>query len=162
MNPVDVLPQLLTRLTNIRDLNCGGCGVFAAHVAKHLKDIVPTRVAVFNRGEDIKIDEIRPKLRNNHSCVEWADHGMRYDHVMVEFDYDGNTYLFDSRGIFPVSDKIDLDMYKMTRSGYLTIEEICAIAANPYPWNHWFNRSQIQSLKNKIQYFFKKHRVVEA
>ncbi len=162
VNVVDVLPMLVTKLQSLHYINGGGCGVVAAHISKRLQRVVPTRVVIYNRDKSINIDNIRSRLTNTMSPFEWDSNGMRWDHVMVEFDYNGNTYLFDSTGIFPASDTIYAGNQQLTKSGYITIDEMVSIASRPYSWNWMFDRSQIPVMKQRIQRFFKKHIFVEV
>jgi hypothetical protein len=160
-NPVEVFPLLITQLKNFQFINSGGCGVVAAHVAKRLQHIVPTRIVVFNRAS-IDIDKIRSKLTNTNSSLEWSYHGMAWGHVMVEFDYDGMTYLFDSHNIYPTTQTIHFGGMMLTKSGYVTIDEIVAIASRPTTWNWMFSRSQIPAMKKRIHRFFEKHLFIEV
>lgn len=155
---VDLVAQLnvlASRLDNIPYLNDGGCGVVAAHVAKRLQHITKVRVAIFAYGQDI--DEIRSYVRNTRSALEWSRSGLVVGHAMVEFLHNGEWWLFDSVGAVPDVDEVTLfGNHHLYKDGYLTIDEICALAANPYPWNNDFYRDlYIRKIRRRIDYFFK-------
>lgn len=149
MNIIEKLNKLGSQLEADFDaINCGGCGVIASHIAKRLQHIVPTNIVVFNDDEYIKINKILPNLKNPRSSKEWNRNGMRWDHIVVEFEFENKLYMFDTeKGVFPSNDKYNGNMNK---SGYLDIDVICAIAAKKYTWNWRFDRTQIPAIKKRI------------
>lgn len=140
---------------SVQSLNAGGCCVYAAHVAKRLQHIVPTRVVVFN-SEDIDINYVRANVTNNYSIREWYNNGMRFYHILVEFDYRGKTYLMDSTGIYDDLTHAGACAGDATyKTGELTIDETIAFASRPHGWNWWFDRRQIPTLKKHVNRTFR-------
>ena len=158
MKQIIALSELVLKLQDYPNLNRGGCGVVAAHIAKRLQHIFPTRVVVYNENPDIKVDNIRNKIKNTNSPTQWEKKGFRWDHVYVEFDFENKTYLMDSDGIQVAKDTIDLTTrnyeFILHKSGYLTIDEICAHAAVSTNWNWAFDRWRIPAIKKRIHRFF--------
>lgn len=159
MNPVEALPILANKMSNINSLNCGGCCVFATHVAKYLQQHVPVRIVIFNPPDYPSIDSVRTKLKNPRSARQWYKNGMAFFHILIEFDYEGKTYLCDSTGVFPASNQYTfngwMELYRT--SGSLTMEEASALAANHRAWNWRFDRRQIPKIKKRISRFFAKY-----
>lgn len=133
-------------------LNHGGCAVFAAHVAKRLQHIVPTRIKLIDYSKS-DLTAIRSRLSDPKNIYEWHRHGINFVHVIIEFDYDGKTYHYDSDGLklatgpkwnggFPIS------------KGSFTVDEVISFAANPHCWNPTFNRSNIPTLKRRVKNLF--------
>ena len=159
MNPLEELPKLIERLERYQHINSGGCGVIATHVAKHLQHHVPVKIVVYNRFErDVK--EVRARIKNTRSMTEWNNAGMSFNHILIEFKYDGKTYLFDSEGVIPNKKRVEIFGYNMQRSGYLTWEECAGISSRPHKWNWIFDRKQIPAIKKTIHRFFDKFEVV--
>ncbi len=156
-NIVNELSQLAKVIDDqFFNVNSGGCGVVAAQVAQHLQTLVDTRVVVYTMSK-LNVDEIRSKLDNPFDSTDWEHNGMCWDHVLVEFDHDGSTYLFDSTGVVEKTPSIDAGWFKLFFSGYVTLDEILAISSQAKTWNSTFDRKQIPHIVDTIADFFKNH-----
>lgn len=134
-------------------INCGGCCVFASLVGARLERLgIATRIAV---GDDeielgTNIDEIRPKIDNK--LRNWNREGVHFGHVVVEFDYDGATYHYDTAGVIPAQDHTKTINYQIF-DGRLTVKEASELAAEER-WNWMFNRACIPDLTRMVNDFF--------
>ncbi len=150
-----MLRQSLTNFATKMDhefplMNRGGCAVFAAHIAKRLQHIVPTRIKLCDY-EHSDLDQIRPLLSDPLHYRSWRHSGIHYVHLIVEFDYDGQTYHYDSEGLRLAQPK--WEGYPIC-DGSFTVDEVASFAANRDAWNSTFNRSRIPVLKRRIKTLF--------
>ena len=150
------LPILQGRLARYDSINYGGCGVIAAHIAKRLSQFVPTRIAIYNTSDHYDVDRIRPNIKNTHSSTEWDRHGLDWDHILVEFEHNGEKYLVDSRSLVKSEPVVNLPNGRYYLSGYITIDEVCGWARTPRFWNWRFDRKQIPAIRKTIHRFFNK------
>ena len=136
--------------SKIHELNRGGCCVFASIVAQRLSEFCEVRIAVgtdWLDNDDTTIDEVREQVSSN-SPNEWNNYGVDFGHVIIEFDYDGSTYHYDSNGVTSV--QRDTSTFGMPiLDGYLTINEAVELASHA-EWNPKFDRSQIPKLEKII------------
>ena len=131
-------------------LNYGGCCVYAALVARALKDhgieargIVASSMAKDrNTGKSKNLDPVRKKIAKNIP-VEWNKNGVYFGHVGLEFKYRGRYRHYDSNGVKKPSTELGgFTLYK----GRLTLEEMEALAASKDGWNSVFNREDIPAI----------------
>lgn len=137
-------------------INNGGCCVFAALIARQLDKHVPVRIRACNRGaRKHNLDDIRKNIVEN-TASEWEKNGVTLYHVIVEFDYKGKTYHYDSTKLNEAEDKFDrIPVYP----GHFSLEEAEVFADDQYGWNHMFDRSDIPKIKRMIGKFFKENKL---
>lgn len=147
-----LLDDLCTKLTNRYDsINSGGCAVAAAAIAHHLKDIVPTRIAIDNYGDEVDVDACRNSSRFENSTTFWNHAGISFRHVVVEFEYNGTWFVMDSKGVGPTE-----LVYRNKLVRGLSIQEVKELGDKDEGWNWWFNRDQIPGMKQMIGKHFAK------
>ena len=79
-------------------MNHGGCGVFAIHMAKRLSRVLPTKIVVFN-WERLDLDRIKEEIRDKTDGDLWYEHCICFVHIVVEFEYEGEVYHYDTNGV---------------------------------------------------------------
>lgn len=134
------------------NVNCGGCCVVASEVAKFLHKLVPTRIVLLNSfwgGPNKDLNAIRNKVSDPLVMKEWYRNDIDFAHVIVEFDWRGKTYMFDSEGLCT-----DGKWKLRAHQGELTLDEALAFAASEEGWNRRFNRDQIPIIKNHVETHF--------
>jgi hypothetical protein len=131
------------------EINHGGCCVYAALIGEELrKRNIEVRVIVAAWGARKNLDKVRTKLNNANRKEEWNGKDVYFNHVGVEFVYNGKTYHYDSDGVKPKSKNLkSFSVYP----GRLSVDEARALADEPEGWNSDFNRSKIPSLKRHIR-----------
>ncbi len=149
------LRQLGEKITDrFPNINQGGCCVLAVLIGRQLDKHVPVRIRACNWGaKKHNVDEIRKNVQPN-TASEWEKNGVTLYHVIVEFDYKGKTYHYDSTKLSEAEDKF----YRIpVYPGHFTIEEAESFADDQYGWNHMFDRSDIPKIKRMINKFFKQN-----
>jgi hypothetical protein len=149
INKLNEVAELVT--SKARNINCGGCCVFASLVLDHVQNMTPVRISVLSNwfGRENSIDVARTKVTCNQTN-EWNENGIYFGHVILEFDHDGVTYFYDSDGVtkkdqdYRAGDQVD---------GYLTTQE-CKELAEDVNWNRMFDRANIPTMKATIDTFF--------
>ena len=137
-------------------IDCGGCCVAAAQVAKYLQNIVPTRIVAGNswKGRN-DIDEIRDFVHaaERNSKRAWERNGVDFGHVLIEFEFEGKTYAFDcSHGAVP-AEEMWRDLPWTRLDGSFEQQEAEAFA-NEESWNSMFNRRHVPDVRRRITRFF--------
>lgn len=133
------------------DINRGGCGVFAALIAKRLQQFYPVQIVVFGEEGDSSIDVIRSKVSTNLPKV-WQSAGINFNHLVIEFiDDNGDKWHYDATGIHAPDGSIWEDRQI---PGYVTVDEVIELASVQEGWNYTFNRKMIPELDNIVQDFF--------
>jgi hypothetical protein len=115
---------------------------------------VPTRVAVVGY-DSADLNYIREATGSSLTTAEWYYNGCDFWHVLVEFDYDGQTWLVDQEGIY-TRESIPWQGMKVS-DGALTIQEALAFAADEAAWNDQFDRRQIPALRKDITRHFREY-----
>ena len=127
----------------------------AAHVAKYLQDLVPTRIVVGSDERVVNLNRIREKI-NTLNRREWDENNVVFAHVLVEFREKGKWYAFDSTdGVKTKKDHWN-DSCWTRNKGHLTVEEAMALANTRSGWNSFFDRDEIPMVRRRITKFFKK------
>jgi len=138
------------------DVNNGGCAIFATLVGRALlaKGIV-AQVIVASRWAHPDeqswvaphIDKVRKEIRRPGNVHDWNINSVFFDHVGVEFIYNGTVWHYDTDGVHSASKKLDnLYIYP----GRLRVREAGAIAGMIPAWNDQFPRSQIPTIKQLV------------
>jgi hypothetical protein len=153
---LDQLDGLAKKVSSqMKRINHGGCCVYATLVANHLQHIVPTRFVVFHGGwrpdEDLDLDDVRNQVTSN-CLLEWNGCGVYFGHVVIEFDYDGKTYHYDSEGWTDSDGSICQGSVRI--KGYLLKQDADELADDEYGWNDTFDRNQIPKMKRIIDDYF--------
>ncbi len=151
LKQLNTLSELVSK--EIPNINYGGCCVFASLVGKHLQQIKPIRFAVLSGPWFCKpttIDEAR-QLVSKNTLYEWNNNNVYFGHVLMEFDYRGKTYYYDSTG---VENKDDDCRSGDQIKGFLTLKECQELADDTSGWNSCFNRKHIPQMKKIIDTFF--------
>ena len=146
--------QLLAEKINkeIKNVNNGGCCVFASLVSERLKDHYDVKINVYGNDSYKSIDEVRPAIKKN-TLSEWNNKGIYFAHVVTEFKFkNGVKKEFDSTGIYKPNGSIAY-CYDRTK-GNLTLKETKALASKRAGWNNAFDRTQIPTMRKIINTFF--------
>ncbi len=156
--------KLLAELTGLGNrmmerfpyLNCGGCAVYASAIvqALHTRGIeayarVCNTTATKYWGNARTVEYAKQHNKGLSNSTDWNMAGVRFDHVVVEFVYEGKSYLYDSDWLInagPTFDKMDV------MEGRLTKEEIIAIANDDEgDWNKMFERRFVGKVKKYVK-----------
>jgi len=138
------------------NMNRGGCAVFAVHVAKRLQSIVPVKIKVCNY-DYLDLDEIRAQLDNPLNINRWYSRNVDFVHLVVEFEYQGQLYHYDTDGVRLAEEFWEGDKDFPFATGSFTIEEVTSFTASRFSWNTTFDRKHIPSIKRKVQNLFSRH-----
>jgi hypothetical protein len=141
------------------NINRGGCGIFAVHIAKRLQNIVPVRIVVCDYYKQ-DLDKIRDNVFNQYNLSDWNNADISFVHLVVEFEYNGIEYHYDTDGVRLKQDEWDADDYPFSGypfcDGSFTIEEISSFVARSDGWNPTFNRKEIPLIERKVKNLFKR------
>lgn len=156
----DKLEQLVTNIQEsidwVSDLNCGGCGVFAALVAKRLNRIgIPAVVRVGAWSANQHPSAIRDTYHKN-SRPKQADFWMNcvsFDHLIVEIPFGGQIFHMDSECFHP-AESVTRTCNAPLFPDPLDIHTALRIAKDK-GWNHRFNRKQISSMIQSLNHVFR-------
>jgi hypothetical protein len=135
---------------SVGHINAGGCCVYAAAIATHLQHVCK-KVRVLVGDNDTWRNSI-PKVRNQvaaNTPSEWNNNGIQFGHVIVEFEYRGRVYHYDSNGVTKKADRTATLGYKLLK-GALTIQEATELGNCARGWNYHFLRNDIPRLHNMI------------
>jgi hypothetical protein len=142
-------------VSDIRNINSGGCGVFAAMVAKRLNRLgIPAVVRVGAHDADTSNDRLKRALTYPDSISKeyLSNEGVEFYHLIVEFKHGGETYHLDSNQFHkatPITNNYGVRLY----DGHLTPLQALQIARSKY-WNYQFNRKQIPNMIRKLNEAF--------
>jgi hypothetical protein len=147
MELLDKLSTLGARMNQrFPNLNRGGCAIYASAIIQALlmQGIEAyARVCNFNDHYTDRKRSVSYAQHHNEglsTSTEWNLAGVCFDHVVVEFIYQGKKYLYDSDSLFSYRD--DFGGMHVTE-GRLTRDEIIAIANDDEgDWNKAFDRAK--------------------
>lgn len=139
--------------TRFELINRGGCCVYAALIASHLSSLVPLRIKVVGETDNEPIDKIR-KLVTMNTPREWNKKGLEFHHVIIEFDFEQNTYHYDTLGV-----KLASKSGWRLIPGSLTCDEATELASHRQGWNTAFDRDDISGITEIINDFFAKNKL---
>jgi hypothetical protein len=133
----------------IKDINAGGCCVYAALLGEALKQRGDKfRIVVDGGiwGGNISIPRARRNIKNTASVREWNANDVNFYHVFLEVKDDrGEWRGVDGEG----------EAHAMHRlPGFLPLPDAQLLAATEDGWNDWFNRKQIPKLRRIIHKHF--------
>ncbi len=131
-------------------INCGGCCVYAALVAEALllhKISCKGIVASWDANDIPSIDEIRPCIKRN-MLHEWQNNGVSFNHIGLEFEYNGKMRHYDTSGANKAGKSFD---FMPIYNGRLNIVELQKLASQKTGWNNSFNRRHIPAIRAMVQ-----------
>lgn len=133
------------------EINDGGCCVYASLVGEHLRiRHVPVKIIVSSEnGKEVDLDEVRHKIYDPGYKECWNLHGVNFNHVGIEFEYQGKKYHHDT--VQTVRRQKILMEWPIYR-GYLTVQEAKKLAAESSNWNSCFDRSGIPHIETLIRF----------
>lgn len=137
-------------------LNYGGCCVFAAAVAKELRDKgIVVEVITTGYGDSLEpLDKIRETLMNNRMSIKsidnWQRHGVSFGHVAVRFRIGKRWYTYDSDIMRRGKTHFGLPYYKAHPGSY-TVEEAIAFASKEDGWNPSFSRHDVPGVRKLVK-----------
>lgn len=140
----------------IPNLNNGGCCVFAAMVARELRDMgvkvggVPIADIMWGDPTWGNVDEARANVSDPGCSEQWEENGIAFSHVGLEVEIGDAVYYFDSRGLRSFDAPMRYPEWKPL-PGRLTVEEMEALAERPHNWNWKFDRTNIPYLKQIVE-----------
>jgi hypothetical protein len=141
------------------ELNRGGCAVYAALVARWLKQETPVDVAVSDDESWITIGEAREMgLTNTADLCEWNERGLIFGHVVLDFEHKGQRYWYDSNGVVAqdLTGGCDPTYHFPILAGRLTVEETIKLAREGN-WNRQFDRNEIPKIKSIVDRLMSKY-----
>lgn len=147
MNLIEKLRQLGERVEEeFPRINQGGCCVYAAEVAKVIQQWVPVRIRAYN-WTTVEEPLAALKVKNPANTMSvWYDLGLDFYHLVLEFDYEGETYRCDTSHTKKAEDCETYGNGQLL-DGYFTLEEAEVLAADASGWNYLFDRESIPLLK---------------
>ena len=152
---------------HLKNLNSGGCAVFAAHVGYALKYRAGLSNVVIRIGNPwaddesdlVSVDEVRNNVHPNANASQWDSAGLIFGHVILEF-VTGKTKKklrhYDSSGVTGASNVTNNFGFNL-HPGYMTVEEGLQIASEQDGWNRCFDREQIPQLIQIIDKHFSRY-----
>jgi hypothetical protein len=150
---VALADDVLDRFPNI---NYGGCGIFAAIVAKEIQHHFKVRIVAFSSQKEkdrADIDYVRDMCQPS-DIYDWKYNGCEFQHIAIEItDNNGRLWHYDASGLFPADGDICICKYNQL-SGSLTIKEIEQLANSSIGWCDDFDRRLIPGLKSIIHKHF--------
>lgn len=167
---MDPLFRTLNRLASdaqesFYGINNGGCAVFASLVALRLQKMgIPVWIRVAEDSEILEddgfpnVDEVRMKILSN-AVDNWNENGIKFGHVLVQFEFDGQQWVYDSHGIAPEGNQFlrwygshnDTQLYP----GKMSVQEMIELSLHSKSgWNMTFNRANIPALTKMISTAF--------
>jgi len=150
-----VLKKVENEYSNI---NCGGCGVIASILGEYLSTKTEVRVAIgawdYNViKQTLSFLEIKQEFLKencNPSINDWERFGVSFNHVWIEFLWDGEWYSMDTE-VIRQGTKLMFHGRWEPYDEYLPIEDITQLSNNITGWNTWFSREQIPSIRQDIE-----------
>ena len=153
MDLLETIDALCNHIDDSVDkINSGGCAVFAACMGKRLMQYGEVRIAVGCDDGDTTIDDARDGVLFN-TTGEWNENGVFFNHIVVEFKYEGKMYHIDSSGVHKESHFTHLGSFPIL-DGRLTVAECGEIAGSSEGWNWMFNRAAIPRIQRMVDYGF--------
>jgi len=114
-------------------------------------------VEVYNDGR-VSWKEGRELSNNSLDNRDWNNNGFFFHHVVVQFSYEGQEYLFDSdQG--PVLLSSFRNHWGRLAQGSLSPEEAVGLGDNEGAWSSYFHREQIPAIKGEINRVFDEYRI---
>jgi hypothetical protein len=142
------------------NINYGGCGVYAAAVARRLIELgVQAEVVVplpygYDADGPKSVNDARNNLYNAEPGKEdWEHAGLRFSHCAVRFKHNGRWYMHDSRSTKPGRSMFGGehgDSYDALPDG-MTPDEMQLCADEASGWNDSFDRSLIPRVLDLVQ-----------
>lgn len=153
MFPLDDIQKILDKIDGeFYRINSGGCCVMASILAHQMKKIVDdVNIVTTGWGTASSLDSIRHNISDNTNMEEWENNGVGFNHVWVEFKWNGRWYAMDSKGI-----KTRKEQYRewgKPYKGSFTLDEARAFARST-DWNPTFERWQIPLMRKRAYYHF--------
>jgi len=146
----------------VPDINYGGCGVFAGQVAAMLQYVdrvenVCVRVGctygVDNKNRVDQVLEESNAVKGEIGNI-LSENGIYNGHLVVQFDYEGVTYYYDTTGVVPAKGDFvprSFDRRLSLYQGALTAETTLDYADETAHWNSCFDRKMIPKLTRIIE-----------
>lgn len=136
---IEKLIKLSENVNKIKNINRGGCCIFASVVSRQLEILnIPHKIIIVNN-----LGEFLNTKRKTHNLDNWSS--SIFQHVLVEFD----KVYYDYNGFY------DIDVYhtyqRVSNSGTLTLKEAEYFSTKEHIWNKDFDRNQIPYMKKIIQ-----------
>lgn len=161
MSLLTALSAVQAAAANVEDLNCGGCGLFAAAVGKQIEKLgVKVKVRIGHWPFVVKTDAIpRGRKNNSKTLDEWNDSGLNIGHAFLEFEHEGEKYHFDSGGVTKANESNCPTLKSMVPyPDSLNLRELALTVRQQDGWNTSFNRKEFPALSKEIKTIFKKYR----
>lgn len=143
---------------NIKNINIGGCCVYASILAKELEKYFPyfninLKVAAdFNYSNNI--EEIRKRITKNTSR-EWYNFGIDFQHIVIEIQYKNNFIITDSENTLisnEIFNSVPYDGRKLYfYKGRLSIKDGIELSKDANNWCNFFDRDQIPKMQKIIK-----------
>lgn len=159
----NVLLEVQKVVAGVEKINNGGCGVFAALVAKRLHRmgyVARVRIGQMDSFWSSRNENCLINAKDNgaKSMYDFYHHGVSFDHLIVEILLENGEVLhFDSDQLHPAKEKtVNYDAPIL--NGHLTPLEALRIAKEKQ-WNPLFNRKQIPAMIKALNGVFRKQKL---
>ena len=136
------------------NLNRGGCGVFAAIVGEKLEALgLPVCCRILM--PHARLANVQEARRNNAADLyDWAFHGnIEMHHAILEFEFGGQKWFFDSGTL--TNDPTEFFRPEALVKEPVTVEEMATMAKSPAGWNLTFNRGDIPTIQELVDFVMK-------
>ena len=155
----NVLLEVQKVVAGVEKINNGGCGVFAALVAKRLHRMgYVARVRIGQRWASSMNCLISAKSNGAKTMMDFYYHGISFDHLIVEVLLENGEVLhFDSDQLHPAMAET-VNFNAPIQNGFLTPLEALRLAREKN-WNPSFNRKQIPAMIKAINGVFRKQKL---
>ncbi len=156
LNKLEKLSLEMTR--KIKRINYGGCAVVAYAIATRIGIKTKVKVSGYNANYyKTSLNKIEKTFKEKYdiddpNLDDWDDRGVDFNHVFIEFKYEGKSYYWDSDGLTDANGW-DCEGEKVY-NGDISMRTIRNLAGKSNGWNTRFNRNDIPKLFKIIDKYF--------
>lgn len=147
LKPIDIAARLYNEYCEINHIiptiNSGGCGVFAEHLYRVLRDMDLNPLFVIFTNDKVSMEK---RVANSDEYWGYAS----VAHIMIELD--GN--LIDCEGIYDSVKDTRYNHYQECKT--LDLFTLTKWNLNPNQWNSTFDRRHITTIENKLNECYQK------
>lgn len=158
MYPTAAVKRTLRKIADrteseIKNINCGGCGVYAVELARrmHQHGLTDAKIRCYGGRTGVKINKVEKRfnLTNNGTTPNdyhaWLYNGVDFNHVRVQW----KGILWDAEGELRLNadDGQRWNGWCNRQEGDISIKAMQLLADNPRSWNTTFDRRQIGFLR---------------
>ena len=151
LNQLDQAAVVLS--TTIDKIEQGGCCIIAAIIGRQIKPVVDDIRILVLSTTNVTLEYARDAAEYSDNVLHLQEYGgLWITHMVLEFEVDGVTTLFDTNtGVCSGLDTI-LEHYSwnMDVVGEISLDEAEVWADNKYAWNDNFDRDNIPMMEGIV------------